>query len=225
MLPFTTDQFLQVFSDYNRAVWPLQLALLGLGITLSIVGYLGPPRAARWISLGLAVLWGWMGAVYHLDFFRRLTPAALAFGIAFLVQAGLFVLWGLRHAPGDTGRVRGPQAWLGAILLGYAFLGYPVIAWALGHRYPAMPTFGLPCPTTITTLALLVWVSPRPRWWLLVIPFLWAGIGTTAAFTLGIREDLGLLASAVIAGSWLTARWAHEFHGRERQEIVALKEA
>jgi len=29
-LPFTTDQFLGIFADYNGAVWPAQILIIGL---------------------------------------------------------------------------------------------------------------------------------------------------------------------------------------------------
>jgi hypothetical protein len=102
--------------------------------------------------------------------------------------------------------VRGFDAWAGGALLGYALVVYPLLGWALGHRYPASPTFGLPCPTTIATFGVLIWVRPQPRWWLLIVPLLWAVVGTSAAFSLGIREDLGLLVAGVVAGAWLWFR-------------------
>ena len=45
---------------------------------------------------------------------------------------------------------------------------------------------------------MLIWTN-APRW-LFAIQLLWAGIGSTAAFQLGIKEDLGLLAAGVAAG-------------------------
>ena len=32
-LPFTLEQLLQVFEDYNLAIWPMQVAALILGLT------------------------------------------------------------------------------------------------------------------------------------------------------------------------------------------------
>lgn len=48
----------------------------------------------------------------------------------------------------------------------------PSLGVAIGHTYPAQPTFGLPCPTTIFTFGLLLWVRPPVPWSLLVIPVL-----------------------------------------------------
>jgi hypothetical protein len=205
-LPFTSAEFLDVFAQYNRTVWPAQVFLVALGVALALVAWFRPPRSVLVVGLGLALLWGWMGAVYHIGFFRRINPAAGFFGIAFLVQALLFLIWGVTSRSRNLAPVKGPQAWLALLLLGYALVIYPLLGWMLGHRYPSAPTFGLPCPTTIATLGLLVAMNSRPPWWLYLIPMLWVLVGSSAAFGLGIREDLGLLAAGVIAGAWSLAR-------------------
>ena len=62
-----------------------------------------------------------------------------------------------------------------------------------------MPTFGAPCPTTIFTLGLLLWAEPPVPRGAVVVPALWAGIGTVGAVVLGVPEDFGLTIAAVIA--------------------------
>jgi hypothetical protein len=74
----------------------------------------------------------------------------------------------------------------------------------LGQRYPELPTFGLPCPTTIFTLGMLS-LCPRPvPWTLYLIPGLWAVIATSAAWVFGIGEDLALV-PALLASVALNA--------------------
>jgi Family of unknown function (DUF6064) len=208
--PFTPEQFFRVFADYNLAVWPAQLLLYALGVLLALRAYRGGAGAARPITQGLALLWAWMGAAYHLVFFRPINPAAVVFGVAFIGQAALFGAWGYR-ARSDVGEVQGAAAWWGTVLLAYALLGYPLLGWALGHRYPANPTFGVPCPTTIATLGLLLWLRKAAPWWLLPIPLLWVVVGTSAAFSFGMWEDLGLLAAgAVTLAVWRSTRTRRE---------------
>jgi hypothetical protein len=200
-LPFTIAEFLDVFAAYNRAIWPAQVLMYAIGVLLAVTGYLRAGRGTRLIALGLALLWAWMGGVYHLLFFRQINPAAAIFGVGFLVQAVLFAAWGLTLRPEAASRMNGARAWAGGTVLAYALVGYPVVGWALGHRYPWSPTFGVPCPTTIATFGLFLWITPRPPWWLLVVPLVWVLIGTSAALLLGIGEDYGLLAAGV-ASLW-----------------------
>ena len=198
MLPFTTEQFLEVFARYNSTIWPMQMVLTTLAL-FAIVTALRPPRGqTRIAAVILASLWAWSGIAYHLLFFRRINGAAVIFGLLFLIQAGVFVHAAFNHAftPRFTTTLRG---WIGAGIMAYALIGYPILGMALGHVYPAAPTFGVPCPLTIFTLGLLLW-SDRPLPWTLpAIPLAWAAIGTSAAFALGMREDLGLTIAAVLA--------------------------
>ena len=202
-LPFTPEAFRQVFAEYNQAVWPAQVFLYVLAVVVTGVAHRGVAGATRWIAFGLAVLWAWMGGVYHIGFFCLITPAALGFGIAFMLQAWLFVVWGVTAPATAAGEVNTARFWLGGAMLAYALALYPLVGWLLGHRFPASATFGLPCPTTIASLGLVVWVRPRPPCWTLTIPFAWAVVGSSAAFALGMWEDLGLLAAGVAAAAWL----------------------
>ena len=138
-----------------------------------------------------------MGAVYHLGFFRRINPAATAFGALFIAQGAMMLWHGVRGRL--TVGAHGARAAIpGALLVAYALVAYPAIGYALGHRYPMSPTFGLPCPTTIFTLGVLLWMRPPVPRVLFVIPVLWALVGTAAAMTLGVPEDIGLSVAAAI---------------------------
>ncbi|HET7563810.1 MAG TPA: DUF6064 family protein [Gemmatimonadaceae bacterium] len=90
---------------------------------------------------------------------------------------------------------------------------YPLLGAVQGHRYPAAPTFGLPCPTTLFTLGLLMWAAPRTPRLVLVIPILWAVVGTSAAVQLGVWEDAGLAVAAVLTVvlEYISGRHDHRF--------------
>lgn len=198
-LPFSLEQFLDAFRRYNEAVWPAQWILTALGIAAVVLALGRAPHAGRIVGGVLALLWLWMGAVYHLVFFRPINPAAAAFGALFLVQAALLAWLGAWRGALSFRVRRDAAGLLGALVILYALVLYPAIGYALGHRFPAAPTFGVPCPTTILTFGLLLWtVPPVPRR-LLVVPALWALIGTTAAAELGMREDFGLSVAAIVA--------------------------
>jgi len=195
-LPFSTEQFYGVFGRYNQAVWPAQVLLLAMALAcIAAVSFM--PALARGIPSVLAALWAWMAVAYHFAFFSVINPAAWAFGAMCLVAAAAFVWEGAR------GRllfhwVPGWRAAAGAALIAYALVGYPVLGTLLGSAYPRSPTFGLPCPTTIFTLGILLFaVRPVPRF-VFVVPLLWSAIGSFAAFSLGVGQDVGLLVAAAI---------------------------
>lgn len=201
-LPFTQQQFFEVFARYNEALMPLQIGLFLLGLTAYVAMIVRRRGSDRVISAILAGLWAWMAIVYHFIFFREVNPAAPVFGIVFLVGAAAFAWAGaLRGRLVFDGESRA-RRFAGHAMVAYALVAYPLLSAILGREYPALPTFGLPCPTTIFTLGMLAFLSaPVPRY-VLAVPVAWAFIGTQAAFLLGVYEDLGLLVAG-LAGVWL----------------------
>lgn len=202
-LPFTTAEFFQVFAAYNQAVWPLQPLLMLVAVALLGMALLAPAKAGRVVSLGLGLLWAWLAVGYHLAFFREINPAAPLFAALSLLGAAAFAWQGvhrraLRFHPGmDARRL------LGVFVVAFALIGYPLIGALVGHRYPSAPTFGVPCPTTIFTFGILLMARPPVPRMVLVAPLLWAIIGSVAAFSLGVTQDLALLVMLLLGGYML----------------------
>ena len=204
-LPFSPEQFFDVFRRYNDAVWPLQWVLVTLGVVAVVLALRGGARASRWVSVLLSVLWFWMAIAYHLAFFADLSPVGIVFGLAFGVQGALFSWLAVRprltsYRPRSAG-----TAGVGALLILYALIIYPALGYLWGHRYPANPTFGVPCPTTIFTLGLIVWASASLPRRIAFVPLAWALVGTSAAANLSVTEDFGLLGAALLATAMLVA--------------------
>lgn len=198
MLPFSREAFFAVFASYNAAVWPAQLFLYGLAAALVVLVVRGRPRTRLAVSLGLGLLWVWTGVLYHWWHFTTINRAAWGFGALFVVQGGLFIANGLGGRRLELGGPRGWFGWIGGGLVSYALVVYPLWGLAAGHPAHEVPVLGVPCPTTIFTFGLLFWaVRPVPRH-LLVIPLLWAFLGSTAVLLLGVLQDVGLLVSGLL---------------------------
>lgn len=204
-LPFSPSQFFQVFAAYNQSVWPTQYLLLVLAVATVVLVLRAPHRAGGFTAATLAILWAWMGVAYHLAFFWSINPAAPVFAALSVAAAAAFAWQGCfkRGLQFEAGWL--PQKVIGLVLITFALVGYPVAGEILGYRYPAAPTFGLPCPTTIFTFGVLLMATPALSRLQVIAPLLWALVGTTAAFVLGVVQDLALIAAAV-AGLWLLAR-------------------
>lgn len=194
-LPFTHEQFLDLFGTYNTALWPFA-ALLWLVTVAALVALFRQRLAPRLAAALLAVHWAW-SAGYHLVYFATINPAARLFGALFLLQAALFLWLAVRGAGLAVGRGHSPHQILSAVFCAYAVL-YPFLALATGLRWPRMPAFGVPCPTTLLTVGLLLGLAPKRQRGLSVIPFLWCLVGGSASVALGIRPDLMLLVGALI---------------------------
>jgi len=195
MLPFTIDQFFAVFASYNTAVWPAQVVAYALGVTAAAAALGGGQRADRLAAIVLALMWMWTGIAYHWLAFAAINQAALAFGAFFVAEAVLLVWLGIPRGPMQFHWRPDMEGVVGLLFVVYAAIVYPLVSHVAGHRYPAMPMFGItPCPLTIFTLGLLLWARACP-WPLLIVPVLWSLIGGTAAFLLRVPQDWPLLLS------------------------------
>jgi hypothetical protein len=201
-LPFTREQFFEVFGRYNEGVLPMQLVLFLLGVSAFLALVARRSASDRVISAILAALWVWAGVVYHFLYFSAVNPAAWLFGGVFLLGAAALAwsgVWHRRLAFDGESRARRIA---GHVLIAYALVGYPLASLIAGRAYPALPTFGVPCAMTIFTIGMLAFVSgPFPRY-VLAVPIAWAFVGGQAALMLGVYEDLGLLAAG-LTGMWL----------------------
>lgn len=196
-MPFTEAQFFDVFRQYNLGTWPMPLfvMLFGLVLAVAVTERRVPVRTIWW---SLTALWAWMALGYHVKYFSTINPLAYAFAVLFLVQSAAFMVLARSsstHRVPDIGRVR---ALTSDLLFVYALVVYPLVGLALGQRYPGLPTFGLPCPTTIFTVAILIRLDRLAPWPLYLIPLLWSAIATAAAINFGVAEDFALVPAVVL---------------------------
>jgi hypothetical protein len=198
-LPFTIEQFFGVFRLYNITVWPAQVFLVLLAVLAVIFITLRRPWSGVAVSAILALLWVWLGAAYHLAFFARINPVAYGFGTLSIFGGLLFAWHGVIHRRIEFAFARGIHTGLGIVLLAFSLVAYPVWSTLAGHGYPELPTFGLPCPTTIFTIGVLALASGRNMRAVLVVPILWSLVGSQAAFLLDVKPDFGLLVAGVAA--------------------------
>jgi hypothetical protein len=200
-IPFTTEQFIQIFEKYNQAVFPIQFVLI-LAAIISVSLAANPKLFTnKTISGLLGFLWLWTGIVYHFIFFTKISPPAYLFGALFILQGLLFLYEGVARNCLSFRISQKFYGIFGAIFITYALAIYPLIGYALGRVFPSSPTFGVPCPTTIFTFGLLLWTDKKVPFRLLVIPVLWSIVRTSAALNFGIKEDFGL----TVAGTLGTA--------------------
>lgn len=206
-LPFTPDQFFDVLGAYNHALWPAAVVLWVCAFASVVALGLRVPGRSLICAAMLAIQWAWAGVVYHAMFFADINPAAWLFAGLFVIESVLMLWYGVKDGrltfSSSLRTVRESWGWL---LIVYALL-YPFIVILEGHTFPRMPTFGLPCPTTILTMGLLL--VARPPWprILAIVPLGWAIIGGSAALLLGVRTDLMLWIGGLALAMTLVPVW------------------
>ena len=205
-LPFTLSQFLEVFKNYNEAVFPMQFIFYLISAVVIFLVIKPNTISDKIISIILSFLWLWMGIAYHLIFFKIINKAAYLFGGFFIIQGILFLVFGVFQNKFSFNFEKDKYGITGMALIVFALMIYPVLGYFLGHIYPSSPTFGLPCPTTIFTFGILLLNTKKCPVSILIIPFIWSIIGLMAAFQFGILEDTGLSVASLVAMSLLIFR-------------------
>jgi hypothetical protein len=202
-MPFTSEEFLNLFEEYNLSLWPLQMLLYSLGIFAIIFIMLRKRTEGVVVNVVLAILWFWMGAVYHLLYFSTINSLAFLFAILFIAQSVVFIWTGVL---GDQLVYRwklDARGITGLLFVIFSFLIYPFLSAFFGHSYPQTPTFGLPCPTTIFTFGILLFSAKKVPWYTFIIPLLWSFIGFSAALNLDMKEDYSLLVAGIVGTLFL----------------------
>lgn len=203
--PFTTEEFFEVFERYNSAVFPFQLIILVLGF-IAVLIIPGKRSIKNSLIAGfLGFLWLWIGLFYHIAFFTSINKAAYIFGGLFIIQ-GIFFIIELRRKKLEfsfTGQVR---EYVGYFFILFGLILYPIISYLLEASFVKTISLGLPCPTTILTFGLLMLTTNKLSKYLLIIPTIWAIIGTTAAINFDVYQDYFMILAAIIADFYLIKR-------------------
>jgi hypothetical protein len=205
-VPFTADDFLDVFAAYNSALWPFATVLWVITFAACAALIADVAGMTSWYRALLAAHWIWVGAVYHALFFASINPAAWLFAALFVAQGFMFIFVDLADGAFVL-RATTSRRMVSSLLVVYSLI-YPAIAWADGFGYPRMPAFGVPCPTVLLTIGFLV-AAPTASIRLSVIPVAWSLIGATAVSLFGMRADLALPAAGIVLVADLIIRRSH----------------
>lgn len=64
-MPFTIEQFFQVFEKYNKNVFPMQIVLILMALAAILSANKSWAFSDKFVSGLLAFFWLWTGIVYH----------------------------------------------------------------------------------------------------------------------------------------------------------------
>ena len=109
---------------------------------------------------------------------------------------------------------------LGAVFIGYALIGYPLVGVLGGHALRLAPLFGVsPCATVTFFFGLLLWARPPVPKYLLVLPLAWALTAAPGNFASGVVVDIGMLVAAVTTTGLII--WRDRASGPAWQTVTA----
>lgn len=207
MFPFTLQEFLDLIGSYNTAYWPLPLITYGLSIIAVILAWLKSGSASKAVTVILSLFWLWIGIVFYGFWLSKLSTLALIFTVPLVIQAVLFAWKGVFRSDFTFKPRADIYGLVGGLAILYSLAGYPLIETLLGRGYPQTLLIGMtPCPTAVFTLGMLLWSAHPTPWLVAAFPVFYAIVNGIIVPTVGIVEDLGMLAVGLITFGLLLFR-------------------
>lgn len=198
-LLFAPETYYRLFELHNAAIWPAQLATIALGIVILALLHRPGARQGRVISGILAACWLWVAYAFHLERYATINWAASYFAAAFALQA-LLLAWSgvVRGRLGfQIGKDVASRAGLGIFL--FAVMVQPWLGPVAGRSWGAIQLFGTaPDPTAAASLGLLLTVTNRISWGLLVVPIAWCACGGATLWAMEAPDALVMPITALV---------------------------
>jgi hypothetical protein len=180
----STEDFWNTIGTYNLETIYFQVVFSILLIGILVISFFKKNRfITLFTQISFGVIFLFIGIYFFLITDKSLT--ALIFGPYFILIGCLF-LFGLLNPKTEIQQPTKFQFFLyGLVLL------YPLISFALNHRYPQQVWYILPCP--VASLALITVYRFEKRNDLLSILLIIWGLTGVKAFIFDVKEDLILL--------------------------------
>jgi hypothetical protein len=210
----TTQDVYVLFSRYNRAIWPMIIIAYILAILMITLTIKKKDISDKLISIILAFITLWIGIVLYLIFTLPLDPFwSVIFGIVWIIQAILFLYFGVYKSSLSFKFEKNSYSIIGALMILYALLMYPLIQIIIGHDYPVLPFFGVvPCPSTVFIFGILLMTDKKVPKTIVIIPLCFSIItGLDMVFSYQFWVDLGLITSGILGSILIYYRNSKEF--------------
>lgn len=194
--------FWKTIALYNASTWGFQLAIVLIGIVLTVLLASRPgPRIKLGMKIYLAAVCFWLSVVYYYVYCSEreyYQVMAIFWGI-------MALMWVWDAATGYTAFERTRKYDLFAYLLFAMPFVYPLVSMARGLSFPEITSPVMPCSVTVFMIGLLLYFSRNINLFIVLFLFHWSLIGLSKTYTFNIPEDL-LLVSASIPALYLFFR-------------------
>ena len=210
------EDFFSTLQTYNETVVPMAVLTFILGMVAVFLASSKPKHSGQIISFILSFLWMWSGVVFFILFyglqevvFLNVTMPGVWYlsGVLWIIQSLVFLFVGVFKSSLSFKLGSDRQTVIGAVMIIYAMIIYPLIGFLTGRSYPEYPIFGVaPCPVTIFTFGLLQWTDGKVPVYVAVIPLVWALLGVMPVLALDVWADVGLILSGIIGFTLILVR-------------------
>lgn len=175
--------FWNVIGDYNQATWIVQCILFAVIVAGVVFAYFGKAIWLPKAALGITNLF--MGTVFFLVYGNE--PIQTYFAAPLFIGVGLLFVWEAFRFRKSAFRHFTKVQWLLLFLVAL----YPLASWMLGHSFPQIVVYIMPCP--LISLSIVIYLSyEHQNKILLALMAVW-GLTGIKAFFFNALEDIILL--------------------------------
>lgn len=191
--------FWRTIAQYNSSTWIFQLAIIFIGLLLTILLIRRPqPRIKLGMKIYLITLYLWVAVIYyHIYCSERSYNNVMAL---FWCIMAMIWLWDTINGYTTFERSRKYDI-LAYILLVMPFI-YPLFSLARGLEFPDITSPVMPCSVAVFTIGLLLLFSHKVNMFMVLFLSHWSLIGLSKTYFFNIPEDF-LLASASVPALYL----------------------
>ncbi len=176
-LLFSPRTYYRLFELYNAAIWPAQIATIGLGLAIPVLVRRSAAARGRFIGAILATCWLFVGIAFHARRYATINWGAIYFAWAFGLEAALLIWLAVVHGRLRFERPADAAGRAGLWIFVFALAVEPLVGPLFGRGWRQVEIFGVaPDPTAVATLGILLLAGGRGRWMLMVIPAIWCAI-------------------------------------------------
>jgi len=176
-LLFSPRTYYRLFELYNAAIWPAQVAAVGLGLAIPALLSRAAAVRGRLIAAILAACWLWVAIAFHANRYATINWAAVYFAWGFGFEAALLIWTGIVRGGFVFERPIDRTSRAGLWIFLFALALAPFVGPLLGRGWRQVEIFSVaPDPTAVATLGILLLARGRGRWALFVVPAVWCAI-------------------------------------------------
>lgn len=175
-LMYSPHSYSSLIARYHESIWPWHvIPLLAGGLMLFSI-FKPTQHSDRLINLGLAACWYWVAIAFHFQTFSTINLAAWGFGLLFLLQGSVFLVFGVFS--NQITYQSDPIKYPGLSISVVAIILYPGLLFLSGGDWTQGSFFGSsPDATAIGSIGLILMTkTPIRRVWVgvwLLLPIVW----------------------------------------------------
>ena len=148
-----------MISSYHLSTWPMPVVMYVISVIMIFAVISGKSAGRRIVSFGLMLVWFWMGLMVNTYKLGYSHSEVILVTIISIISGLIFFVKGTIYDKLPFSFSANIQTYLSIFFLSFALTIEPIAAEIAGLGFPYSETIGLPGPTILFTLGLMITIE------------------------------------------------------------------